>query len=85
MRALSYKGRSIQKGPFFFLKKNNTRVIQIGSYLLHKSILIYNGLREKRFVFKKKHLYTKCGQYLYTKRMSFKIHVKLKKKKKKFK
>ena len=45
-------------------------------------MLIYNGRSEKRFVFKKKHLYTKIGAYYYTKRMSFKIHIKEKKKKK---
>lgn len=85
MRAVAYKGRSIQKGPFFFIKKNNNRITQIGLYLLNKPFLVYNGCKEKRFVFKKKHLYTKIGQYLYTKRMSFKIHIKTKKKKRKIK
>lgn len=83
MRALGYKGRSIQKGSFFFFKRNNIRTSQIGLYLLNKPILIYNGLFEKRFVFKKKHLYTKIGAYFWTKRMSFKIHIKEQKKKKK--
>ena len=80
MRVLSYKGRAIQKGSFIFNIKNN-RNRQISKNLLNKPLMVYNGKQEKRFNFKKKHLNTKIGQYYYTKRLSFKIHIKKNKKK----
>jgi hypothetical protein len=85
MRVLSYKGRSIWKGLYFFLKKknNNIRNIQISKKFLNNTIIIKNGIQEKRIVLKKKNLYTKFGQYFYTKRLGFKIHIKKKKKKNK--
>lgn len=84
MRVLGYKGRSNQKGFFIFLKKTNNRNSQISSFLLGKSILIKNGFSEKRFVFKKRNLKTKLGQYFLTKRIGFNIHM-IKAKKKKYK
>lgn len=79
MRVLSQKGRSNQKGFFIFDVINN-RTQQISQRHLNKPLYLYNGKQEKRFIFKKKNLFTKMGQYFYTKRLSFRIHIKKKKK-----
>jgi ribosomal protein S19 len=87
-RPVSHKGRSVWKGNLFFFnrKQNITNISR--NYVISKvdigqQFYVYNGHIYMPLLIERKYIGCKCGQFCFTKKIGYKIHLTEKKKKRK--
>lgn len=86
-RPVSHKGRSIWKGNllFFYKKKNINNISRnyvISKFDIGQQFYVYNGHFYIPLSLERKYIGYKCGQFCFTKKIGYKIHLTEKKKRK---